>query len=592
MPRPDITTYVHGNASDFHAAMRRVRGDGTSTAQHVRAAFATMASFGRGLLGGLAAGGVVGTVSQLAQVAESIAEIGDEAKRAGLSVKDFQQLKFVAEQNRIDVEALVDGIKELNLRADEFVETGGGSAAEAFQRLGYNATDLREKLKDPSALFTEIIGKLQRLDEAARIRIADEIFGGSGGEKFVQLIELGEQGIRDQIQAANDLGVVMDEQLIEKADQLDKAFKTVSTTVSTYLQRAIIRAAGDLWSFLELFQNWESARKGTVDDRLAALGKERLSTENQILKLQDRQRQASGYNPWGEDFEGQMVEARQRLSEIADEEERILAARKNSADLAKPTPSSATARSIVPSGSGSTDRGRRSSTDAAEREAEAVRRLVAELEEELRLVGASDTEKQISATLRRANVDAASAEGQQIAGLITQIEAETAARQKQKEAVEQQKQAFENLFQMGEGALLAMLDNSQKAEDAIKRLAIQLALAAAQAALLGSGPLAGLFGGGLFGGGSGLNYFPPAPTVPLPFLSAPAIAAAPLLSRSSDNSPSPSPGLIKVDVSGARGNAEIMEMVGQGVREGLRQYDREAGPSMVKRVVNDPRAVG
>ncbi|MEX4006945.1 tape measure protein [Neoaquamicrobium sediminum] len=49
---------------------------------------------------------------------------------------------------------------------------------------------------------------------------------------------------------------------------------------------------------------------------------------------------------------------------------------------------------------------------------------------------------------------------------------------------------------------------------------------------------------------------------------------------------------IAIDVSGARGNTEIMQMVGEGVREGLRQYDREAGPSMVKRVVNDPRAVG
>ncbi len=122
------------------------------------------------------------------------------------------------------------------------------------------------------------------------------------------------------------------------------------------------------------------------------------------------------------------------------------------------------------------------------------------------LVGASNTEKEIANTLRRAGVDAASTEGQRIAELVTAIERETEARQKQAEAVAKQQQATENLFQMGADALTSMVDGSMKAEEAVKRLAVQLALAAAQAALLGSGPLAGLFGGGLFGGGGGINY--------------------------------------------------------------------------------------
>lgn len=83
------------------------------------------------------------------------------------------------------------------MRSDEFIATGKGPAAEAFGRLGIDAASLKEKLKDPSALFSEIIGKLGQLEKAAQIRIADEIFGGTGGEKFVQLIDQGEAGIRD-----------------------------------------------------------------------------------------------------------------------------------------------------------------------------------------------------------------------------------------------------------------------------------------------------------------------------------------------------------------------------------------------------------
>ncbi|PLU74415.1 tail tape measure protein, partial [Sinorhizobium medicae] len=183
------------------------------------------------------------SVTALRDAASAIASIGDEAHRAGLDVKSFQELKYVAEQNRVGVDALADGIKELNLRADEFIVTGGGSAAEAFQRLGYSAENLKQKLEDPADLFTEIIGRLGELDKAAQIRIMDEIFGGAGGEQFVQLIEAGEAGIRDTIRAANDLGIVLDEQMIQKAADVDRKFNMLATTVGTKLKSAIVSAA-------------------------------------------------------------------------------------------------------------------------------------------------------------------------------------------------------------------------------------------------------------------------------------------------------------------------------------------------------------
>lgn len=197
----------------------------------------------------LIAGGVAGIVSRIGNIASSMAEVGDEARRAGLSFKAFQELKYVAEQNRVGVDALTDGMKELALRADEFIVTGGGSAAEAFQRLGYGADELNTKLQDPSALFTEIIGKLGDLDRAAQIRIADELFGGSGGEQFVQLIAQGEEGIRRTIAEANSLGIIMSEEIIAKAAEVDRKFNMVANTVGTAVKGAIIEAAAALNDF-------------------------------------------------------------------------------------------------------------------------------------------------------------------------------------------------------------------------------------------------------------------------------------------------------------------------------------------------------
>lgn len=228
-------------------------------------------AFGGGLLAGVAAGGIGGIIAQIVQVANGIATIGDEARRAGLSSKAFQELKFVAEQNRIGVDSLVDGLKELNLRADEFIVTGQGSAAEAFRRLGYDAATLKAKLEDPSALFTEIIGKLEQLDQAAQIRIADEVFGGTGGERFVELIKQGERGIKATIDQAHTLGAVMSDQVIERAAELDRKFNAVATTVGTALKVAIVEAASALQRFIDQFYAFQDRNTDSLKTRMGEL---------------------------------------------------------------------------------------------------------------------------------------------------------------------------------------------------------------------------------------------------------------------------------------------------------------------------------
>ena len=213
-------------------------------------------AFATGLVGGIAAGGIAGMVNQVQQIARSVAQVGDEAKRAGVSLEAFQEWKFVAEQNRIGIDQMVDGLKELNLRADEFVQTGKGSAAEAFMRLGYGAEELQRKLKNPSELLLEIIDRLGQMDRAAQIRISDELFGGSAGERFVELLDQGEQGIRDTIQQAHQLGAVMDQELVDRAAELDRKFNAITTSVSTGLKTAIVEAADAMQEFIDKFRGW------------------------------------------------------------------------------------------------------------------------------------------------------------------------------------------------------------------------------------------------------------------------------------------------------------------------------------------------
>lgn len=409
-----------------------------------------------GFLGGFLAGGVAGIVSQIGRVANSIAQVGDEAKRAGVSVEAFQEWKFVAEQNRIGIDQMTDGLKELNLRADEFIDTGKGSAAEAFQTLGYGAADLKKKLEDPSALLLEIIDRLGKLDKASQIRVADEIFGGSAGERFVELIDQGADGIRETISQAHDLGLVMDKEVIERAAELDRKFNAVATTVSTSLKTAIVEAATELQNFINswngMWQRYEERKRGAEVG--AYIGS--LPTKNPLP------------SPFENDGSANTTPKTDRLPK---------------SEWTPPKP--------PPGGFGSTPQ-RDKAAEAAKRQAEAVRKLISDLEHELGVVGKSNLQKDIANALRRAGVDAASQQGQQIASLITKIDEETAALERSADAAE----FFGDLMHDAFMSIIPQIETGNKALDGFLNTLIQ---AVAQAALLGAGPLGGMFGGGLFG---------------------------------------------------------------------------------------------
>lgn len=255
-------------------------------------AMKTVGAFGKGLaggiIGGLAIGGLDAIIGRVADITKGIASIGSEAKRAGLSNRAFQELAYVAEQARIPVDALTDGMKELSLRADEFIYTGKGSAAEAFQRLGFSASDLKEKLKDPSALLVEIIGRLQQLDRAAQIRIADELFGGTGGERFVELLSRGADGIRETITEAHKLGAVMSDEMIARADELDRKFNKIGTTVSTFTKQAVVGLVGAMDDFLDRWNRIEEQSNRNVQRGLTAVYEDLQEAKAVLADLQSQ----------------------------------------------------------------------------------------------------------------------------------------------------------------------------------------------------------------------------------------------------------------------------------------------------------------
>ncbi|RVE78252.1 phage tail tape measure protein [Sinorhizobium meliloti] len=504
MSRPDIPVTISGDPKGLEAALARVRALGKTTATDLMASFGRIKSLAGGAAGLITGIVSASTVAVIRDAAGAIASIGDEARRAGLDVKSFQELKYVAEQNRVGVDALTDGIKELNLRADEFIVTGGGSAAEAFQRLGYSADDLKRKVEDPADLFTEIIGRLGELDKAAQIRIMDEIFGGTGGEQFVQLIEAGEAGIRDTIKAANDLGIVLDEQMVEQAEEIDRQFNAIATTVGTNLKAAIVSAVGSLGQFIDSFNEFERQQTRTLQTRQTAIMGEKNDTHRQIQEA-TQERIALGETGAGGMIDQSIAELQAHMDRLNEEENRIIEilSDRNSPKLA---PEGRKWEPIAPPDDEKKGGGSRSkNVSEAEKEKKAIDDVIASLREELAIIGLTDIERERTIALREAGVEATSKEGQQISALIDEKYRQLAAEEALAEQYERSEEAAERMGQVLDDQLMRIVDGSFDAKEAIAALLTEIINVQTN----GKGLFGSLFSS-IFGGGSGLtsNFVP------------------------------------------------------------------------------------
>lgn len=427
---------------------------------------------------------ITGFVAATKAAIQTTAELSRQARMAGVDIEAFQELKFVAEQNKIGIDALTDGLKEMNLRADEFIATGAGGGAEAFQRLGYSSEELAQKIKKPSDLFVEIIGRMRQFEKSAQIRLGDEIFGGSAGERFVELVDQGAEGLRENIKLARDMGIVMDEGMVKQAEEVDKKINILANTIGNRLKKEILEAAQGWLLFYNSYQEFEQQSDKNVRNALGDVysqlnaAKQNLSDLEQVsigspadainikqaraevekltgeaLKFRDILDRRQGYSPdapsapaadtfkpkdtsadYMRSYRDELAKTN-RERQVATELEKILSdAASKGAGLTREQAAALAEESVARS---ERDAAAKKSTSelekaskATEKEQKEVAKLITDLETEIGLVWASDKAKRAASASREAGAAATDKEREKIIALNEALFQEQDARQK------------------------------------------------------------------------------------------------------------------------------------------------------------------
>lgn len=181
---------------------------------------------------------------------KAVDEQGKLSNETGVSVETISALEFAIQRAGGEASGLSNSLRQLSIRASEAAR-GVGSGVEAFGLLGITVTDVNGDLKSTDQLLLEVSDRLEGLDNARQIELADKL----GMTDAIRLIQLGDDGIEDLIARARELGVTtrQDAAISEEFQDSLVDFWTIVKDISRAISRELTPAFRE---GIDMFSDW------------------------------------------------------------------------------------------------------------------------------------------------------------------------------------------------------------------------------------------------------------------------------------------------------------------------------------------------
>jgi hypothetical protein len=248
----DLSTNVAKFASGFKSAattVDRESGRMAKSIARVDRAGKAAGSVLSGFVGGIAAGGALaaigslsGAIGKASKALEDFEEIGNRAKTVGLRNDTFQAISFGALQADVSQEKLNSSL-EIFAKNIGLAEKGGGALFSSLKRLNPELLQTLITTDDQELRLRKVAEAFaQATDATERAALATAVFG-KGGIDMVRVLEGGSQAIAKLKREAKDLGVIVPDELIEKAGILDDKLAALGKIIDINISQALINAA-------------------------------------------------------------------------------------------------------------------------------------------------------------------------------------------------------------------------------------------------------------------------------------------------------------------------------------------------------------
>jgi hypothetical protein len=165
---------------------------------------------------GIAAAGALAVIVK--KTAEAGDAIWDMSQRTGIATETLSGLKLAAEKSGTSIEGVAIGLRFLG-RSMVNAADGVKMSVAAFDDLGISVKDANGKLRPMQDVMLDVADRFMNMENgAAKTALAIKLFGRSGTE-LIPMLNLGAEGLREQIALAEKLGLVFTEKTAKAADK-------------------------------------------------------------------------------------------------------------------------------------------------------------------------------------------------------------------------------------------------------------------------------------------------------------------------------------------------------------------------------------
>jgi len=261
----DMVAELHANIEPFRRGMREAQTTARQSTGSILTEFQKLerridgltaplnrlqgvfTSFGRLAAGG---GALAGVTAMVRNTLDTLAGIQKAADSIGITTDSFQELSFAMSRAGVATSEQSQVLRTYAERAFEAAQ-GNGALYEAL--LNYNPEALKA-LRQTG----DLAGQLGVLAEAVknasgeqqRAALMTAAFGRSNDDLRRFLVG-GQSAIQTSIEKAREYGIVLDEELVRKAPEIQEKFEALSAAISTQFQQALVAGAPIIVEFAQ-----------------------------------------------------------------------------------------------------------------------------------------------------------------------------------------------------------------------------------------------------------------------------------------------------------------------------------------------------
>ena len=186
-----------------------------------------------------AIGGLTALVKNALETGDAIVDLSG---KLGLSTTALQEYQFAAQLSGLSAEQFQTSVERLNR---SIAEAAGGNKklSQAFSSLGISLVDAQGTLIPTETALTKLLVRISEIPSPAqRTQVAMELMGRSAGNMTILAAE-GAEGLARLRQQAHELGVVIDNETLRKASDLNDKWDAMAHAIKARLIPAFVALA-------------------------------------------------------------------------------------------------------------------------------------------------------------------------------------------------------------------------------------------------------------------------------------------------------------------------------------------------------------